>query len=126
MTDSLLDLPEVLHEAAHIFASELETHCVFLEKFCAELAGANESAARALLKKQAPLLAEKFHLIKGASGFLNLIALRDLASDKEKRYRALDSATVSRSDVLSELNASLEILRDHQVLLSNLPRPTED
>ena len=126
MTDALLDLPEILHAAAHIFATELEAHSAFLEQFCSELDAANDTASRALMKKQAPLLAEKFHLIRGASGFLNLTALRDLATEKEKRYRALDSDTVEKSEVLSELRAALEVLRNHEVLLSHLPRPTED
>lgn len=94
-------IPEVLRDAARIFLTELEGHIAYIRSALAEADTINFDPAA---------LQRRFHLIRGASGFLGMKALHSLATEAEHLYRD-QGVTLSSSELKSktaEYLASLE------------------
>ena len=114
-------IPDVFHEAAQIFLDELNAHLSFFQEMLASL-GRPESATP-FGAKEARLLAEKFHLVKGASGFLKLTELKDEAGSAEKYFRDTWTVDTSLAEVREKLARASEVVSQQRDLLqAQLPR----
>lgn len=75
-------IPDYFHEAAAIFLAEVEDHLRYLDGVLAE-----SEANPACLVENAKAIAERFHLIRGGSGFLNLAPVLECATAGERLFR---------------------------------------
>lgn len=97
-------IPPHLREAFALFCTELETHLQFFSEVLVHPAQDDyQGCARAL--------ESRFHLIKGGAGFFGLTALRDLAGEKERVFRAPHTAESFREAVLLHLTPATEAVR---------------
>lgn len=110
MTEALPNLPEFLREAAKIFLEELGQHVVFFGDLCSELEQSNEAQANVTIQAKTRLIAEKFHLIKGASGFLNFTELKNNAGENETFFRT-KPVPGTFPEILTRLNSAHAIIK---------------
>ena len=75
-------IPDYFHEAAKIFLDELDEHLRFFDQVL------RDSAANPrLIDECAKAIAERFHLIRGSSGFLSMPPIHECATTGEKFFR---------------------------------------
>lgn len=91
-------IPPHFMQAAIIFRDELRAH---IERFEAVLAAGN-------LKEVANEIAQRFHLIKGASGFFEIRDLKESATQLEKLF---EDKNVDEKLLQHELQSALTIAR---------------
>lgn len=102
MTD---DIRPELREAYNIFVGELRTHTEFLSKLVTKAKEAPD--ALEFLRANAPSLEQRFHLLKGGSGFLKLDDLRELSKRGEQLAKNLNKES------LGELESIVFELQTH-------------
>lgn len=108
-------IPDVFHEAAQIFLDELNSHVSFFQEMLAAL---NSAEGRATFgAKEARLLAEKFHLVKGASGFLKLTELKEAAGSAEKYFRDTWASDCNPDEAKAELTKASKVVSEQRDLL---------
>lgn len=76
-------VPPQLEAAFTLFLKEMDSHLAFFREAMEEKISA---------EKLPSALTHKMHLMKGAAGFFQLAAIRDIASDGEKKLKAGISA----------------------------------
>jgi len=108
-------IPEILHEAALIFLEELDAHLKF---FRATLNDLESDHGYVLDGDKARLLAEKFHLVKGASGFLQLSSLKESAAEAEKYFRDKWNPHVSPQEARLHLLKANRVVEEHRDILA--------
>jgi chemotaxis protein histidine kinase CheA len=100
-----MSIPPHLREAFALFCTELETHLQFFSEVLHQPAQDDyQGCARAL--------ESRFHLIKGGAGFFGLTALRELAGEKERVFRAPHTAESFREALAVHLAPAANMVWD--------------
>lgn len=100
------NIPEVLRDAARIFLKELEGHIAFIT-----------SALESTSPVQASPLQQRFHLIRGASGFLGMKGLQTIAKEAEHLYRD-EGASLSDEELRKRTRTYLAQLEADRAILA--------
>ncbi len=101
------NIPEVLRDAARIFLVELEGHVDFIRNALGQTQTALDPAA----------LQRRFHLIRGASGFLGMKALHTIATEAEHLFRD-QGVSLSPEELRNKTITFLGTLESQRIELS--------
>ncbi len=109
-------IPDYLRDAAKLFLGELEGHLRMLESLVP--LGSEPGVIDAALRSHGPRLAERFHLIKGGAGFLQLNTIREAAISGERLCKA-GSDPAGAPEPADELPRIIRALREGAAVLGS-------
>ncbi|MCB0322236.1 MAG: Hpt domain-containing protein [Bdellovibrionales bacterium] len=116
----ILPLIVKMRSTYDIFVTELESHLAALEGFVAELETMPPEKLSSGFDAHAKRLAERFHVLKGGSGFLQLKTIASLTGKGEEWFKNGTVPARAPIDLRTELAELVRALRDELNALQHL------
>ncbi len=102
------EIPEYLKEASRLFLTEVQGHIAYFKARMNEDGSINST----LFQESLVLWREKFHLMKGGAGFLNLTRIRNAAVTGEELCKSIIGGEKDVNSSLPEITKAVSEIRE--------------